>query len=475
MSKRFYLEQKNLISNKPTILIGASEKTSYLIQSAKKGEIEYNPIAIFATDETHQEFSNSYISNIKVYSLANIDDFLSKNSVSSAIFTENIEHKKLNLLFEKLKKYKIDEIKTFPSLTDKDIKNISIEDLLARKPKDLDKKQIEQFIKDKTVLITGAGGSIGSELVKQVLYFNAKEIILLDHSEFNLYSIDDELKSLIKKLNKNIKTVNYLFSIVDRSRLKEVFEQHKIDLVLHSAAYKHVPLCEENIQSAIKNNIIGSKNIIELSIQFSIPKVVVISTDKAVRPTNIMGTTKRIVELFLQNIDSKNTELVAVRFGNVLNSSGSVIPKFKKQLENNQPITVTHPDITRYFMMISEACQLVLQAGSIAKGGEIFILDMGDPVKIVDLANKLRQLYQKEHIPIEFIGLRTGEKKYEELLLSEAEIKTKYKSIFVTSPTKYNIVQLSNDINELLNSKSDSKKIDILKKIVPEFQHKVNN
>ncbi|MPL78181.1 UDP-N-acetyl-alpha-D-glucosamine C6 dehydratase [bioreactor metagenome] len=367
---------------------------------------------------------------------------------------------------------KFEKIKILPSMNNilkkeeftKQLKDIGVEDLLARYPKDLDKKQIENFIKDKIVLITGAGGSIGSEISRQCKTYGAKQLILLDHSEFNLYSILEELKA------ENV--VPIMQSVRDITVLENTFEKYKPQIVIHAAAYKHVPLVEYNILEGITNNIIGTKNCIDLSIKYGAQKFVLISTDKAVRPTNIMGTTKRICELYAQNVESKNTEIVAVRFGNVLGSSGSVIPKFKSQIEQGKNITVTHPEITRYFMLIPEACELVLQAASIANGGEIFILDMGEPIKIVDLAKKMIELSGRSDISIEICGLRCGEKLYEELLISDSDQKTKYESITVANSTKFDINELNKKIEELLICED---KVAKLKEIVPEFEHKLNN
>ncbi|MFY9072107.1 UDP-N-acetylglucosamine 4,6-dehydratase (configuration-retaining) [Aliarcobacter butzleri] len=367
---------------------------------------------------------------------------------------------------------KFEKIKILPSMNNilkkeeftKQLKDIGVEDLLARYPKDLDKKQIENFIKDKIVLITGAGGSIGSEISRQCKAYGAKQLILLDHSEFNLYSILEELKG------ENV--VPIMQSVRDIKALESSFEKYKPQIVIHAAAYKHVPLVEYNILEGITNNIIGTKNCIDLSIKYGAQKFVLISTDKAVRPTNIMGTTKRICELYAQNVKSKNTEIVAVRFGNVLGSSGSVIPKFKSQIEQGKNITVTHPEITRYFMLIPEACELVLQAASIANGGEIFILDMGEPIKIVDLAKKMIELSGRSDISIEFCGLRCGEKLYEELLISDSDQKTKYESITVANSTKFDINELNKKIEELLICED---KVAKLKEIVPEFEHRLNN
>jgi len=460
MARRLQLESRITEKINPTLLIGVDEKLHYTIQKARKGNIPYHPVAILNIDD--KKFENSYISGIRVYHRDEVSQIIKSYGISSAIIISELNHEQLNNTFDQLAELGVTDIKSLSTFSNR-IQDISIEDLLARNPQDLDLKTVQSSIEGKTVLITGAGGSIGSELSKQVESFGAKELILVEHSEFNLYKIDADLKSNNHR--------NYLIDIKDRERLKTVFQENRIDLVLHSAAYKHVPLCEENIESAIENNVLGSKNLIDLSIEFSVPKIVIISTDKAVRPTNVMGTTKRIVELYAQNIDSKNTEIGAVRFGNVLGSSGSVIPKFREQIEKNEPITVTHPDITRYFMLISEACQLVLQAGTLAKSGEIFILDMGKPVKIVDLAKRMLTLYGKESLPIEFIGLRKGEKKYEELLISDAEMKTQYSSIFVTTPTEYKIEKLKNDIDKLIETKKDIDKLSILKEIVPEFNH----
>jgi len=260
-------------------------------------------------------------------------------------------------------------------------------------------------------------------------------------------------------------------SVVNKELLDKTFELHKPDIVIHAAAYKHVPLVEDNIAEAILNNVIGTKNTIDCAIKYGVQKFVLISTDKAVRPTNVMGTTKRICELYLQNVNSQNTEVVAVRFGNVLGSSGSVIPKFKAQIEAGGPITVTHPDITRYFMLIPEACELVLQAGAIGQGGEIFILDMGEPIKIVDLAQKMIDLSGRDDIKIEFSGLRPSEKLYEELLINDSDAKTKYESITVASKTIYDIARLNEDILQLVGCDD---KIFKLSQIVPEFTHRLN-
>lgn len=375
--------------------------------------------------------------------------------------------KKINEAYEELNSY-FKEIKVLPSLEkilnrdylSSELREISIEDLLARHPKDLDKKAISKFLKDKKVLVTGAGGSIGSEISRQCLKYEVEELTLLDHSEFNLYSICEELNSDI------IKPV--MHSVLNAKALEQTISTCMPDIILHAAAYKHVPLVEANIEEGIYNNIIGTKNCIDLAIKYSVKKFILISTDKAVRPTNVMGTTKRICELYAGNVKSGDTQIAAVRFGNVLGSSGSVIPKFQAQIDSGGPITITHKDITRYFMLIPEACELVLQTGAIAKGREIFILDMGEPIKIVELAKKMIELSGKQEIEIEYIGLRAGEKLYEELLMSDSDKKTQYESITVALSRHYNIGELNSDISELLTCKDKLRK---LKEIVPEFNH----
>lgn len=374
-------------------------------------------------------------------------------------------------IYDDLHRY-FHEIKVLPALDsilrdkpfEEQLKDLSLGDLLARHPKDLDKEVITHFIKNKTVLITGAGGSIGSEIVRQCLRFQAKQLILLDHSEYNLYQIEQEIEH-------KEKIVCVMQSVVHKQQLQETFERYTPHVVIHAAAYKHVPLVEENISEGIWNNVIGTKNCIDVSIAHGVEKFILISTDKAVRPTNVMGATKRVCELYAQNANGQETDIVAVRFGNVLGSSGSVIPKFKSQIEKGQNITVTHPDITRYFMLIPEACELVLQAGAIGKGGEIFILDMGEPIKIVDLAQKMITLSGRDDIEIEFTGLRSGEKLYEELLIDESNMHTEYASMTVASPTPYAIEELQNDIKKLVESEN---KLEVLKKIVPEFNHQPN-
>jgi FlaA1/EpsC-like NDP-sugar epimerase len=461
LSKRIILESTGSTKYKNTLIIGANSTVKNLL--CDKKNFHYTPVAII--DES-KILKNTYIFDLRVYDFDDLKKVVKTKSIEAAIISKDYSQKELIDIYEKLNALNISDIKIINTLSSndkKELKDIGVEDLLARHPKDLDKNQIENFIKDKVVLITGAGGSIGSEISRQCKAYGAKQLILLDHSEFNLYSIIEELK------DENV--IPVMQTVRKTEFLERTFEKYKPQIVIHAAAYKHVPLVEHNILEGISNNIIGTKNCIDLSIKYGVEKFVLISTDKAVRPTNVMGTTKRVCELYAQNVDSKNTEIVAVRFGNVLGSSGSVIPKFKAQIEAGGPITVTHPDITRYFMLIPEACELVLQAASIGKGGEIFILDMGEPIKIVDLAKKMIELSGRNEINIEFCGLRPGEKLYEELLINDSDQKTKYESITVASSTNFDINELNQKIEELLVCED---KIAKLKEIVPEFNHQLN-
>jgi len=461
ISKRLMVEQNYKDALKPTLIIGVNNKTTTIIKNALAGDIDYYPSAIIALLQENKNAVNTYLNNVKIFDAIELESVVQAQNIEAAIITAPLESNELNALFERLNAAGVSEIKQVKLLGSQHEKlsDLSIEDLLARKPKDLDSKVIANFVNNKTVLITGAGGSIGSEISLQCHKFGAKKLILVDNSEFNLYTIGEQLPEATLRLN----------SVMHRPSMEMLFAQENIDIVIHAAAYKHVPICEENIDMAVTNNILGTKHIIDLSIAHKVAKVVIISTDKAVRPTNVMGATKRVSELYAQNVASGKTEIVAVRFGNVLGSSGSVIPKFKRQIEAGQNITVTHKEMTRYFMMIPEACQLVLQTAAIAKGSELFILDMGEPVKIVDLAKQMIRLYGKEdEINIEFCGLRPGEKMYEELLISEAEQKTKYESIFITNPTHYDITTLNHDIEQLVSTPD---KLVQLKKMVPEFDH----
>ncbi len=363
------------------------------------------------------------------------------------------------------------------------LRDVQIEDLLGREPVHLDNKNINSLIKNKTVLVTGGGGSIGSELCRQIVKYDPKRLVILDIYENNLYDIEMELRAEYPKLNLEA----IVASVRDKARLNNVFETYKPEIVFHVAAHKHVPLMEKSPLEAIKNNVFGTYNVVNCADEYGVEKFVLISTDKAVNPTNIMGASKRVCEMIVQAKNKvSNTEYAAVRFGNVLGSNGSVIPLFKKQIERGGPVTVTHKDITRFFMTIPEAVQLILQAVTYAKGGEIFVLDMGEPVKIYDLAVSLIKLLGYEpnvDIPIEITGLRPGEKLYEEILMSEEGLtSTKHNKIFITEPMSITMEELEEKLEKLkellkLEKDENSEVKRYIKEIVPTFKEpeEVNN
>lgn len=355
------------------------------------------------------------------------------------------------------------------------LRNVQIEDLLGRDPIELDNKNIKNLIKDKTILVTGGGGSIGSELCRQIIKYKPQNLVILDIYENTLYDIERELEADYPTAN--IKAI--IGSVRDKERLEEVFNKYKPNVVFHAAAHKHVPLMETSPLEAIHNNVFGTYNVVNCADKFGVEKFVLISTDKAVNPTNIMGASKRVCEMIVQTKNkTSKTDFVAVRFGNVLGSNGSVIPLMKKQIEKGGPVTVTHKEITRYFMTIPEAVQLILQAVTYAKGGEIFVLDMGEPVKIYDLAVSLIRLMGYEpnvDIPIIITGLRPGEKLYEELLMAEEGlVSTKHDKIFITQPMHLEEKELNEKLYELGNIKynedySIEKVKEVMKNVVPTY------
>ncbi len=457
-AKRLISEGRRERMVRSTLVLGSGSRAAAIIQNALKGEIDYFPVAILSLDPSFPGH-NTYIHNIRIYPPKDLELLVAQKAIEGAILAESMSQSNLKIWVDRLHNAGISDIKQVKLLGGEHerLENLSIEDLLARHPKDLDTGMIQTFMHRKRILITGAGGSIGSEIARQVRRFGAEELILLDNGEYNLYRIGEEIPEAHL----------YLMDVTDRNALHHLFARTRPDVIIHAAAYKHVPLCEANPKAAIENNIAGSMHVIDEAINNNVGRVVIISTDKAVRPTNVMGATKRVVELYAQNVPSKKTEIVSVRFGNVLGSSGSVIPKFKSQIEHGGPVTVTHPEMTRYFMLIPEACQLVLQAAAIAKGGELFILDMGDPVKIVDLARQMIQLYGKEdRIDIVYTGMRPGEKLYEELLISPDDAKTSYPSITVSQSTPYPIDKLRKEINILFKSKTPKQS---LRTIVHEY------
>lgn len=381
------------------------------------------------------------------------------------------------------------KVYTIPLITDwenqeeisKSIKSFEIQDLLERKPIVLDMKSISSQLRGKTIMVTGAAGSIGSEIVRQVLNFSPQRIIILDQAETPLHSLCLEIAAL----NSNIQIHNVLADVRNKQVLKQVFKLYKPQVVYHAAAYKHVPLMEENPSQAIFTNVMGTKILADLSLKYGAERFVMVSTDKAVNPSNVMGASKRIAEKYVQSLHFKSkkenanqgTKFITTRFGNVLGSNGSVVPLFKRQIEEGGPITITHPDIIRYFMTIPEACQLVLEAGAMGNGGEIYIFDMGDPVKIIDLARKMIKLagYSPDkEIKIKIVGLRPGEKLYEELLNDSAKtLPTHHEKIMIAEEIFSDYEMVSIAIDNLIDVSEITSNVEIvgkMKAIVPEFK-----
>lgn len=428
-------------NKKRTLIVGAGAAGAMIARQLKNnhGISELLPVAFVDDDHSKQKMQ---LYNLPV--LGQVKD------IEAIVKNHNIEHIVIaipSLRNGALEKIVVECNKTkakmqmIPKIEDlmtgkisvSNLKNVEVEDLLGREPVELDIDRISDYVTNQTVLVTGAGGSIGSELCRQLMRFTPSKIVLVGHGEFSIYTIDMELRE--KYSATDVEVVPVIGDVQDRKRMFEVIEQHKPTIIYHAAAHKHVPLMEFNPHEAVKNNVIGTRNVAEAADTFGVDRFVMISSDKAVNPTNVMGATKRIAEMVIQNLArSSKTKFVAVRFGNVLGSRGSVIPLFKKQIEKGGPITVTDEKMTRYFMTIPEASRLVIQAGTLAHGGEIFVLDMGDPVKIVDLAKNLIQLsgYTEDEIGIEYAGIRPGEKMFEELLgKNEVHQDQVYEKIYV--------------------------------------------
>lgn len=422
---------KQDLNLKRTLIIGAgSAGTMVVRQLLHNNGAELLPVA-FVDDDARKH--NLEIMGIPIIGgIQCIEQVVKEKEIKNIIIAiPSLSKKELNKIFQECSKTKA-KTQILPMIEDlmsgkvsvNQFRDVQVEDLLGRESVQLDTESIAEKLSGKTILVTGAGGSIGSEICRQICKFNPSQLILLGHGENSIYSIDMELKNVYRE---KIEIVPVIGDIQDRARIFSVMETFKPDVIYHAAAHKHVPLMEYNPVEAVKNNIFGTKNVAEAADTFGVKTFVMISSDKAVNPTNVMGATKRFAELIVQQMAKQSrTKFVAVRFGNVLGSRGSVIPLFKKQIQAGGPVTVTHPDMTRYFMTIPEASRLVIQAGALARGGEIFVLDMGEPVKIVDLAKNLIKLsgYSVEEVGIEFTGLRPGEKMFEELL-NENEVHKK--------------------------------------------------
>ena len=466
---------------KKVLIVGAGSGGALVSNEYKKHPALGKKVVAFIDDDK-QKFG-TYVNGVKVYGNRNniVEVAKAKNVDEIIIAIASLKEGVLKGIIESCKDAKI-AVKIMPGVSEmidgkfsiNKIRDVNVEDLLGREAIKLDHDGIADYLSGKTVLVTGGGGSIGSELCRQIAKFKPKQLIIFDIYENNAYEIQNELKRTYPELD----LVTLIGSVRDRQRLRQVYFKYKPQVVFHAAAHKHVPLMEVSPEEAIKNNVVGTFNVSEFANSFGVEKFVLISTDKAVNPTNIMGATKRMCEMIVQAFNKvSDTEYVEVRFGNVLGSNGSVIPLFKKQIAAGGPVTLTHKDITRYFMTIPEASQLVLQAGAYAEGGEIFVLDMGKPVKIYDLAENLIKLSGFEphkDIKIEVTGLRPGEKLYEELLMNEEGLtETKHKKIFIGKPGDFEISDIARKTDELLMYASKGSKVRLkkqLKSVVDTFK-----
>lgn len=471
---------------KPVLIYGAGAAGNELYH-AIKNDANVNIVGFF---DASKALTGSEINNIKIYGkkseIKKLSDKYPGLEIYLAIPSLSLNQRRG--IISDLEKYKV-AVRSIPALheivadqkTMAEMQDLSIDDILPRKRV----KNTHISFYGQTVMVTGAGGSIGSEIVRQILNGNPTKIVLFEISEINLYSIMSEIEAIKKSKDSSVELIGLLGDVKDVERLKNIILNHKVDIIYHAAAYKHVPIVQyhENIVEGIRNNIFGTKVVCDVAIECNVNKVVVISTDKAVRPTNIMGASKRLAEMVVQHKDtqSEKTKFCMVRFGNVINSSGSVIPLFRKQIASGGPVTITHKDVTRFFMTISEASSLVIQAGEYAEGGDVFILDMGEQVKILDLAEKLIYLSgrnisdegKNDGIQIQEVGLRPGEKLYEELLISGKELKTPNNKIFKSIenfPAEKTLFLILDELSECIKENNILKIKEILKKHVEGFK-----
>ncbi len=478
--KAVYYEVSNYAKQKLHVIIVGADEFAFSTKKALERENDARYEVVAFVDNENQS-TGKKLDGISIFSIDRLPELLEINTISSIIIAK---HK----LATDIKKEIIDialnyyvKVLSVPKFSDwingelsfKQLKKLKIEDLLERPPIVLDKQKISEEVKNKTVLVTGAAGSIGSEIVRQLTSFKPHKIIVFDQAESPLYELEMELRDQFQYFDFEI----VIGDMTNTERMEKMFSSFKPEIVYHAAAYKHVPMMENNPSEAVRNNVFGSKTIADLSMKYGVSKFVMVSTDKAVNPTNVMGATKRIAEIYTQSLNAiGTTKFITTRFGNVLGSNGSVIPRFKSQIESGGPITVTHPEITRFFMTIPEACSLVLEAGAHGNGGEIFIFDMGKSVKIVDLAKKmimLSGLKLGKDIHIKFTGLRPGEKLYEELLADKENTRpTHHNQIMIANVRSYDIREIKSQmdlLSESLHSNDNFSIVRQMKDIVPEF------
>ena len=462
--KFLYLTNVKKSKNKTNVLIYGAGSSGRQLLNSLENNLEMKVVGFL---DDNSQFHRQIVLGQTVYDPLNINKIINKKNIDLVLLAlPSISRQKRNQIIEKLNKYKL-TVKTLPSIQDivdgkvsvSDIKDLTIEDLLGREQVQPNLELLSKNINSKVVVVTGAGGSIGSEISRQIIKLKPKKLLLIELNEFALYKINEELKNI----NQNIKIIPLLVNIQNKSKIEEVFKTFKVDTVYHAAAYKHVSLVEENICESVKNNVFGTFILAQIALEYNTPHFVLISSDKAVRSTNVMGATKRLAEICIQSLyenQNQQSKFAIVRFGNVLESSGSVIPKFKKQIKAGGPITLTHPDVTRYFMTITEASQLVIQAGAMSEKCEVFVLDMGESVKIKDLVIKMIQLSGLSiknsknldgDIEIKITGLRPGEKLYEELLIGDNPEKTFHEKIRKAQDPFISFNKLKIDLENILN------------------------
>jgi FlaA1/EpsC-like NDP-sugar epimerase len=470
-------------TTKTVVVIYGSDSSAILVKQALETSVKTNFAVIGFVDDDPSKI-NKEIEQVKVYDIDMLDKLIEKRKVDKLIImNHHLDEDAKKIALEKCITLGIQVLTVPPSdqwiygkLNLQQIKDLNIEDLLQRKPIQIDTTRISNDLRGRRVLVTGAAGSIGSEIVQQVLQYKPAMVILCDQAESPLH----ELRLHVEEAFPDVPAKVFIGDIRNYNRMRKLFLDYRPEVVFHAAAYKHVPMMEENPTEGVLTNVLGTKHIADLAVAFNVGKFVMISTDKAVNPSNVMGTTKRIAEIYIQSLKNssinKSTRFITTRFGNVLGSTGSVIPRFKAQIQKGGPITVTHPEITRYFMTIPEAVHLVLEAGTMGIGGEIFIFDMGEPVKITDLALKmikLAGLQPEKDIKIVYTGLRPGEKLYEELLNDgESTMPTYHEKIKISQVIDYDYEQVLADIDELLTLNKWNNVMAVvnkMKEIVPEF------
>ena len=477
---RMLVPNNRLPVGKRTLIIGAGPGGKIVLHELRNNPNLSNHVVAFVDDD--KEKINQLLSGYEVFGpIKKVPHLIDELGIQEVIIAiSNISKERFSELIQLISKRPV-TIKRLPVLSEyhenqkHKIIDVNVEDLLSRDPVELDKSGIQQFINNKVILVTGAGGSIGSELVRQISEYHPKLVVLFDIYEHGVYDLQSELRIRFQKTNQSIETVVLIGSVYNYTRIEYVFRTYKPDYVFHAAAYKHVPLMEDSAVEAVRTNIIGTYNVCHLANRYQVKKLVLVSSDKAVRPTNVMGATKRFAEMIIQSFDNQsNTSYSAVRFGNILGSNGSVVPLFKKQIESGGPLTVTDKRITRFFMTIPEATGLILQSAEYAKGGEIFILDMGEPVKIYDLAIKMIKLsgYRPfDDIDIKICGLRPGEKLYEELLVNEHHVKTANEKIFIEKlPCQVNVDKEIEEIKRVFETINNDEIKQLVKKYVDTYQ-----